>query len=133
MSWRVDTAGLPNDLRSAAFCSGYLSYFLHSFLIPTLACRYASGCSTGVCRRRYDARGNLRRSESAWLFKVFEMPAVEQEPTSSSLIRAILARDPQAWSRFAQLYGPVVYRWVRQWGLQENDAADVVQEVFQGE
>ena len=29
-----------------------------------------------------------------------------------------------------RLYGPVVYRWARQGGLQSNDAADVVQEVF---
>jgi RNA polymerase sigma-70 factor (ECF subfamily) len=29
------------------------------------------------------------------------------------------------------LYGPLVYGWARQCGLQEQDAADVVQEVFQ--
>ncbi|MFH1922159.1 MAG: sigma factor [Planctomycetota bacterium] len=29
-----------------------------------------------------------------------------------------------------RLYGPAVYRWARQAGLQASDAADVVQEVF---
>ena len=32
--------------------------------------------------------------------------------------------------RLLQLYGPLVYSWSRQGGLQQADAADVVQEVF---
>lgn len=31
----------------------------------------------------------------------------------------------------ARLYGPLVYGWARQCGLQDQDAADIVQEVFQ--
>ncbi len=50
--------------------------------------------------------------------------------TSASLIRRVKARDPEAWQRLSQLYGPLVYRWTRQFGLQPNDAADVVQNVF---
>lgn len=50
--------------------------------------------------------------------------------TSSSLIARVRQRDPEAWRRLTLLYGPLVYRWVRQSGLQEADAADVVQEVF---
>ena len=38
--------------------------------------------------------------------------------------------DPEAWRRLSRLYVPLVYRWVRQAGLQESDAADVGQEVF---
>jgi RNA polymerase sigma-70 factor (ECF subfamily) len=30
----------------------------------------------------------------------------------------------------SRLYGPLVYRWVRQRGLRDHDAADVVQNVF---
>ena len=30
----------------------------------------------------------------------------------------------------ARVYGPLVYRWTREGGLQPEDAADVVQEVF---
>jgi len=50
--------------------------------------------------------------------------------TSSSLIAAARARDPAAWDRLARLYGPLVYGWARKTGLQGQDAADIVQEVF---
>lgn len=39
-------------------------------------------------------------------------------------------RDPDAWQRLAEIYGPLIYRWSRKAGLAAEDAADVVQEVF---
>ena len=51
--------------------------------------------------------------------------------TSSSLIARLRARDPTAWERLCELYGPLVYRWARSAGLQDTDAADIVQDVFQ--
>jgi RNA polymerase sigma-70 factor (ECF subfamily) len=39
-------------------------------------------------------------------------------------------RDTQAWREFVQLYGPVVYGFARARGLQDADAADVVQDVL---
>jgi RNA polymerase sigma-70 factor (ECF subfamily) len=50
--------------------------------------------------------------------------------TSSSLLHRALARDAEAWRRLSELYGPVVYGWIRAAGFKEHDAADVVQEVF---
>jgi RNA polymerase sigma-70 factor (ECF subfamily) len=50
--------------------------------------------------------------------------------TPSSLLVRVKAQDPEAWKRFVQLYGPLIYRWCRRAGLQEADAADVGQEVF---
>ena len=50
--------------------------------------------------------------------------------TSSSLIAAARARDPEAWRRLARLYGPLVYGWARRNGLQSEDASDITQEVF---
>jgi RNA polymerase sigma-70 factor (ECF subfamily) len=38
--------------------------------------------------------------------------------------------DPEAWARFAALYTPLIYSWGRRVGLQDPDAADLVQEVF---
>jgi RNA polymerase sigma-70 factor, ECF subfamily len=35
-----------------------------------------------------------------------------------------------AWDRFVELYTPFFYYWARRIGLQESDAADLVQEVF---
>ena len=38
--------------------------------------------------------------------------------------------DGEAWQRLTELYGPVVYGWACQAGLQPHDAADVLQNVF---
>jgi RNA polymerase sigma-70 factor (ECF subfamily) len=51
--------------------------------------------------------------------------------TSPSLLERL--RRPNAsdaWERFAELYTPLIYYWVRRQGLQQADAADLVQEVF---
>jgi RNA polymerase sigma-70 factor (ECF subfamily) len=50
--------------------------------------------------------------------------------TSASLIGRIRRHDPEAWRRLVQSYGPLVYGWGRQAGLQSSDAADVMQETF---
>jgi RNA polymerase sigma-70 factor, ECF subfamily len=50
--------------------------------------------------------------------------------TSTGLLQRAKSHDPEAWRRLTHLYGPVVYRWIRQCGLQAGDAADVAQEVF---
>lgn len=49
---------------------------------------------------------------------------------SSSLLNRVRANDSDAWSHLSQVYGPLVYRWARIKRLQEDDAADIVQEVF---
>lgn len=50
--------------------------------------------------------------------------------TSSSLLDRVKSRDPDAWTRLVDLYGPLVFDWCRSAGLQSADAADVFQEVF---
>jgi RNA polymerase sigma-70 factor (ECF subfamily) len=60
----------------------------------------------------------------------------EQEPPSSTATRRSLldgarARDAAAWERLVALYAPLVLSWCRAWGLRDDDAADVIQEVFQ--
>ncbi len=52
------------------------------------------------------------------------------DSTSSSLLGRLRRRDPDAWSRLTTIYGPLVYRWARQAGLNDSDAADIGQEVF---
>jgi len=51
--------------------------------------------------------------------------------TSHSLIRRAQRADQAAWEKLTRLYSPVVYGWARQAGLQPDDAADVMQDVFQ--
>jgi RNA polymerase sigma-70 factor (ECF subfamily) len=51
--------------------------------------------------------------------------------TPASLLERLRQPDPgAAWERFAELYTPLIYYWVRRQGLQQADAADLVQEVF---
>lgn len=52
-------------------------------------------------------------------------------PTSPSLILRAKSLDQSAWERLSKLYTPLVYQWARAQKLQESDAADVVQDVFQ--
>jgi RNA polymerase sigma-70 factor (ECF subfamily) len=63
------------------------------------------------------------------------MAATSYAPSGSSdsatLVGRLQAREPHAWERFSSIYGPLVYRWARRAGLQDSDAADVMQEVFQ--
>lgn len=38
--------------------------------------------------------------------------------------------EPEAWDLFVSLFSPLIYSWGRQVGLQEEDAADLAQDVF---
>jgi RNA polymerase sigma-70 factor (ECF subfamily) len=51
--------------------------------------------------------------------------------TPVSLLERLKRPDePAAWDRFVELYTPVLFGWARRLGLQAQDAADLVQEVF---
>jgi RNA polymerase sigma-70 factor (ECF subfamily) len=55
----------------------------------------------------------------------------EIPPTRASLLLRLRdLRDEAAWGEFVNLYGPVVYRYLRKQGLQDADAADLGQEVL---
>jgi RNA polymerase sigma-70 factor (ECF subfamily) len=51
--------------------------------------------------------------------------------TSRSLLERVKSEEPDAWDRLVSLYAPLVYRWCRGGGLREQDATDIIQEVFQ--
>lgn len=53
------------------------------------------------------------------------------KPTSLTLLDRLRAREEEAWCRLHHLYAPLVSRWCAYRGIQEQDAADVSQEVFQ--
>src|SRR5215469_10776017 len=38
--------------------------------------------------------------------------------------------DQAAWKRFVQIYTPLMYHWAHRIRLQDQDAADLVQDVF---
>jgi RNA polymerase sigma-70 factor (ECF subfamily) len=58
---------------------------------------------------------------------------MEQPPTTrwSLLLRLRQPRDERAWFEFTAIYTPLIQRLARQKGLQEADACDLTQEVFQ--
>lgn len=52
-------------------------------------------------------------------------------PTQPTLLVRIRdARDQEAWGRFVDLYGPLVYGFLYKRGLQDADAADLTQDVM---
>jgi RNA polymerase sigma-70 factor (ECF subfamily) len=63
--------------------------------------------------------------------KLGEMEAAPpSDATSLSLLVRAQANDPDAWRRLVQLFSPLVYYWGRKAGLNEHDAADLMQDVF---
>jgi len=50
--------------------------------------------------------------------------------TSSSLLDRVKADEAGAWDRLVTLYAPLLFHWCRRWKLQDDDVADVFQEVF---
>jgi RNA polymerase sigma-70 factor (ECF subfamily) len=51
--------------------------------------------------------------------------------TSISLLERLkLPAAQDSWTRFVDLYTPLLFYWARRLGLQEADAADLVQDVF---
>ena len=51
--------------------------------------------------------------------------------TSRSLLLRVQGNEPGGWDQLVTLYGPLVVHWCRRGRLQEEDIADVFQEVFQ--
>jgi RNA polymerase sigma-70 factor (ECF subfamily) len=57
--------------------------------------------------------------------------AGDSQSTSVSLLERLRQPgQPDAWSRFVELYTPLLFYWARRTGLQSADAADLVQDVF---
>jgi RNA polymerase sigma-70 factor (ECF subfamily) len=59
-----------------------------------------------------------------------EQPQTSVASTSVSLLQRACAADPRAWQQIVHVYGPLVFFWARKSGLEAEDAADVVQEVW---
>ncbi len=49
---------------------------------------------------------------------------------ASLLVRLGSPNAADAWDRFVELYSPLLFHWAKQLGLQDSDAADLVQDVF---
>ena len=63
------------------------------------------------------------------------MPAPSSDPTPAQLTSLTLllrarSRDEEAWAQLHRLYRPFVLYWCMRWGVRNEDADDVAQEVF---
>ena len=59
--------------------------------------------------------------------------AIAPMPTTRVTLLARLRQDPTdqaAWDVFVERYGRHIYRWCRQWRLQDADAEDVTQDIL---
>jgi RNA polymerase sigma-70 factor (ECF subfamily) len=55
---------------------------------------------------------------------------MEQSTSASLLERLRRPDDALAWSRFVELYTPLLFFWAQRLGLSAEDAEDLVQDVF---
>src|SRR5947199_3079680 len=54
-------------------------------------------------------------------------------PTTHVTLLTLLRQDPSdqaGWEEFVERYGRHIYRWCRQWNLQDADAEDVTQDIL---
>jgi RNA polymerase sigma-70 factor (ECF subfamily) len=54
-------------------------------------------------------------------------------PTTRVTLLTLLRQDPSdqaGWDEFVERYGRHIYRWCRQWKLQDADAEDVTQDIL---
>jgi RNA polymerase sigma-70 factor, ECF subfamily len=59
-----------------------------------------------------------------------QIAASKPSSISSTLLDQLRTCRPEAWQRFVNLYGPVIYYWCRRLDLTGEDAADIVQETL---
>ncbi len=53
------------------------------------------------------------------------------DTTSATLLERLRQPgDAEAWTRFVQLYTPLLFRWAKRLTQRDEDAADLVQEIF---
>lgn len=52
------------------------------------------------------------------------------EATSLTLLEAARNHQPEAWDLMVRIYGPIVFRRCRSMDVSEEDAQDIVQDVF---
>jgi RNA polymerase sigma-70 factor (ECF subfamily) len=59
-----------------------------------------------------------------------ETPQPDSRRTSPSLLQRARERQPGAWERLVDLYGPLVRYWCRRGGVAADDVDDLAQEAF---
>ncbi|NBY02528.1 MAG: sigma-70 family RNA polymerase sigma factor [Planctomycetes bacterium] len=50
--------------------------------------------------------------------------------TSLTLLQKLRIQDPDGWESYTKLYLPLLYKWLKNVGISDEDAQDICQEVF---
>jgi RNA polymerase sigma-70 factor (ECF subfamily) len=50
--------------------------------------------------------------------------------TSLTLLQKLRIQDPDGWECYTKLYLPLLYKWLKNVGIGEEDAQDICQEIF---
>src|SRR5262245_14207805 len=94
----------------------------------------ASGESCGPDLLNGAALHDLRKAACRAYTAVRGLAMLAHDETGSSTSAGLIARlrtgDASAWDRMVALYSPLVAHWCHKAGLQPDDRADVLQEVF---
>ena len=61
---------------------------------------------------------------------VVTIDAMTNSTSESLLFRLRESDNSEAWSRFSELYTPLIFFWARKNGLDAHDSSDLVQEVM---
>jgi RNA polymerase sigma-70 factor, ECF subfamily len=62
-----------------------------------------------------------------------DKPVPESAPagnTSLTMLERMQSHDALAWERFVDLYSPMVFSWLRRAGFRDEDARDLLQDIF---
>ena len=101
-----------------------------------------SGCGAGVAPAEVSSKrvtgattGHVSPERESGMSEPLEpspaAPATASSgATSLSMLDRVRAEDPAAWKRLVELYSPLIYSWARRSGLRNEDAADLLQEVW---
>ncbi len=94
--------------------------------LPLLSCP-----STGAAALVPDRRAGTGVGGGQLASRARPAPRRRRMKTPASLLeRMRQPANPDAWERFVALYAPLIYSWGCRAGLQDADAADLVQEVL---
>ena len=84
-----------------------------------------------ICEKRnYPVHISNRPSRGSSVTDANVLSNGKPSSISTSLLDRVRRKDQAAWQQLVRLFGPLVYRWCRDSGLNPEDARDVGQDVF---
>lgn len=83
-----------------------------------------------ACHAGTRTAGQQRWRMNQYQGSTLELSGCQMEDTSHSLLERVKTDDQNAWRQLLHVYGPLVVRWCERSGMNQDDSADILQEVF---